>query len=301
MGEQDSRATHGTSVLSDLEAAGEAHAGLVLPGRPLALHAMPTSAGHETRTAGYDWHGLKRGRFPFVLFQYTFAGKGRLSCEGRPFEVSPGQAMILHFPHHHRYWWPPGYPEWRFLYVCLHGSEVLRIWAEIESRCGPLVAIRKNARLFEVFDRIVRCPVTDTPAAAFRVSGLAYAFATALAEEAIPLAGESVDEANPFRKVIHFCQQHLHEPIGVDDLARVAGYSRYHFSRRFKREQGVAPAEFVAQRRLQEAVRLLRAERLTIKEIAARCGYPDVNYFCRVFRKALGTSPGDFRKSGRFG
>lgn len=288
-------------MLTLIHTHGYRHRQFLFTRRTIPVHAMVSSCGiQRIASPDYSWHGLKRGRFPFVLFQYTFAGRGRLSYEGRAFEVQPGQAILLHFPHNNRYWWPAGYPEWKFLYVCLHGSETLRIWSEIESRRDPLVAVREDARLFEIFNRIMGCPVADTPSATFQISALAYEFAMALAEEVIPAAGESAGEANPFRKVIQFCQQHFHEPIGVDDLARVAGYSRYHFSRRFKREQGAAPAEFLAQRRLQEAVRLLRAERLSVKEIAARCGYPDANYFSRTFRKALGTSPGDFRKSGRY-
>lgn len=273
----------------------------LLTRRTIPLHAMVSSCGiQRVESARYDWNGLKRGRFPFVLFQYTFAGRGRLAYEGESFEVQPGQAMILHFPHNHRYWWPLGNPPWEFLYVCFHGSEMLRIWAEIESRRGALATIREKSPVFEVLGRIMDCPASDSSAAAFRISGLAYDFAMTLAREVIPHAAETSDENNPFWKVMRFCQHHLHESIGVDDLARVAGISRYHFSRRFKRQQGVAPAEYLGQLRLRQAVRLLRAERLPVKEIAARCGYRDANYFCRVFRRALGTSPGDFRKSGRY-
>jgi AraC-like DNA-binding protein len=262
---------------------------------------MVSSCGIErVSTAAYDWHGMRRGRTPFALFQYTFAGKGRLSYEGRSFEVLPGQAMILHFPHNHRYWWPAGNPPWEFLWVCLYGSDALRIWAEIESRRGPLATIAPGAPLFRVFDRIMKDPVADTPRSTFHVSGLAYEFVMGLAEETIPHVVETPDEGRSFQNVIRHCRQHFHESIGVEDLARVAGLSRYHFSRLFKRSQGMAPAEFLANLRLQEAVRLLRAEKASIKEIAARCGYRDANYFCRSFRRALGTSPGDFRKSGRY-
>jgi AraC-like DNA-binding protein len=47
-----------------------------------------------------------------------------------------------------------------------------------------------------------------------------------------------------------------------------------------------------------KAVRLLSSSAMSVKEIAAACGYSDSNYFCRIFKKNTGTSPGQFRRSG---
>ena len=46
---------------------------------------------------------------------------------------------------------------------------------------------------------------------------------------------------------------------------------------------------------------LLQVSQLSVKEIAGACGFADCSYFCRIFREALGMSPGSFRRSGMFG
>jgi AraC-like DNA-binding protein len=50
--------------------------------------------------------------------------------------------------------------------------------------------------------------------------------------------------------------------------------------------------------RLKAAAELLLGKGVTVKETAARCGIYDVNYFCRVFKKHFGVSPGNYKIRG---
>jgi AraC-like DNA-binding protein len=95
--------------------------------------------------------------------------------------------------------------------------------------------------------------------------------------------------------VEQFCRQNLSRPIGVADMARVARLSRYHFSRKFGNAQGESPGRFLTRLRLDEAVRLLSRGESSVKDVAEQCGYPDANYFCKVFRRSFGVSPGSMR------
>ena len=96
-------------------------------------------------------------------------------------------------------------------------------------------------------------------------------------------------------EVEQFCRRNFSYPIGVEDMARVARMSRYHFSRKFERARGIPPGRYLASVRLGEATRLLSHGGYSVKEIAAQCGYRDANYFCKVFRRSFGTSPGKHR------
>lgn len=100
---------YGNIVLSDFSRRAPAARPVMLPRLGPSLHAMLTAAGYERcRDPRYDWHGLKRGREPFVLLQYTLSGGGLLEFEGQPYPVPPGSAMLLYFPHDNRYWLPKG-------------------------------------------------------------------------------------------------------------------------------------------------------------------------------------------------
>lgn len=83
----------------------------------------------------------------------------------------------------------------------------------------------------------------------------------------------------------------------MDDLAAVAGYSRFHFTRLFKQHEGMSPGHYLQHERLRLSVRLLQTTADPMKLVAAKCGFRDANYFCRAFHKAYGVTPGLFRRN----
>jgi AraC family transcriptional regulator len=273
------------------------------PERTLPFHAMVASAGfsRETRTT-YDWHGLRRGKSEFALIQYCLAGSGMLSYEGQEYRVEPGQAMLLHFPHDNRYWLPPDSSFWEFLYVCVYGSEVMRIWPEIESSAGPLVSLGRNSDPITTVGRIIDRLVYSDDITVFESSALAYQLMMDLASLFLNQNREpsSESQVSAVDAVKNYCRENLRKPIGVDDMARVSGYSRFYFSRFFSVLEHCGPKEYLQRLRVKESVRLLHSTSAPVKLVAVDCGFDDVNYFCRVFRKIMSVSPAEFRKSGMF-
>jgi AraC-like DNA-binding protein len=271
---------------------------LLFPERALPLRAMLGSIGHarETRPT-YDWHGLRRGRAEFVLFQYTLAGRGRLRAAGHEFEVKPGQAMLLHFPDDNRYWLPAESDGWEFLYVCLHGREVLRLWPPIESRLGPLAAFSPDSPAVGCASKIVADALAKRIPDAFAASARAYELVMLLAAEA--RHAQPAEAARPgIERARRYAEERLSRALSVDELAREAGLSRHHFSRLFARQHGLAPTAWLIEQRVKEAARLLRSTKLPLKAIAAQCGFPNANYLGRVFRRHTGVPPAAYRRSG---
>ena len=61
---------------------------------------------------------------------------------------------------------------------------------------------------------------------------------------------------------------------------------------------GMSIARYIAHKRIERAKQLLAEGRLSVAEVARRVGIPDYNYFCKRFKRAVGVSPGKFRRSG---
>ncbi|NSW54301.1 MAG: AraC family transcriptional regulator [Anaerolineae bacterium] len=91
-------------------------------------------------------------------------------------------------------------------------------------------------------------------------------------------------------------QHHLAEPLTLDDLAAAAGFSRYHFSREFKRLAGVSPMAYLRQERVAAARSLLLSTPWTLPKIAEQVGFADETQLSRVFRRLMGVPPGKLRK-----
>jgi AraC-like DNA-binding protein len=68
--------------------------------------------------------------------------------------------------------------------------------------------------------------------------------------------------------------------------------SRFHFARRFKHYVGVSPHHYFTGCRLNRARELVQTTDRPVAAIARELGFADYAYFCRVFRRVVGTSPG---------
>jgi AraC-like DNA-binding protein len=93
-------------------------------------------------------------------------------------------------------------------------------------------------------------------------------------------------------------QQNLGERLTIDDMARSAMFSKFHFSRVFQRVTGVSPGRFLSAMRLEEAKRLLVTTQFTVADISHRVGYNSVGTFSSRFRSSVGVSPTTYRQLG---
>ena len=90
----------------------------------------------------------------------------------------------------------------------------------------------------------------------------------------------------------------LSEPVTVDDMARAAMFSKFHFTRMFQRATGVSPARFLSALRLQRAKQLLTSTTMTVVDISVLVGYNSVGTFSSRFSRSVGLSPTDYRRLG---
>jgi AraC-like DNA-binding protein len=95
-------------------------------------------------------------------------------------------------------------------------------------------------------------------------------------------------------------RENLGEQITMDDMARTAMFSKFHFSRIFLRVTGISPGRFLSALRLQEAKRLLLAGAMTVADISHLVGYNSIGTFSSRFRASVGVSPSEYRQFDGF-
>jgi AraC family transcriptional regulator len=98
-------------------------------------------------------------------------------------------------------------------------------------------------------------------------------------------------------RVILDMRENLGEPLTIDDMARTAMFSKFHFSRIFQRVTGVSPGRFLSALRIQEAKKLLRSTTKTVADISHLVGYNSIGTFSSRFRSSVGLSPTEYRQS----
>lgn len=95
---------------------------------------------------------------------------------------------------------------------------------------------------------------------------------------------------------VKYVQDNIHKNLTIRELADKACMSEPNFFRCFKQQFGITPVEYINQQRIQLSVKLLRTTQYSIADICFACGYNNLNYFLKVFKKVVGTSPAHYRK-----
>jgi AraC family transcriptional regulator len=101
------------------------------------------------------------------------------------------------------------------------------------------------------------------------------------------------------RLVLDYINDNLSSTLRLGELAAIAGVSPSHFGALFRRATGLAPHEYVIQRRVDRACELLRNRAMSIPEAAVAVGFYDQSHLTRHMRRVLGFSPGQLLDFGR--
>ncbi|MEV4502882.1 AraC family transcriptional regulator [Streptomyces klenkii] len=97
-------------------------------------------------------------------------------------------------------------------------------------------------------------------------------------------------------RAIEAMRDNLGEPLTLDDIARAARFSKYHFSRIFVNATGVAPGRFLSALRLEKAKELLLTTDWHVVDIGTAVGYHSVGTFSTRFSRSVGLSPTNYRR-----
>lgn len=102
---------------------------------------------------------------------------------------------------------------------------------------------------------------------------------------------------NRIRKVLRHIRKNIEQPIGMEELMEVCCLSKDHFIRLFRKEMQTTPVQYVNQKKIERAQLMLITGQQSIKDIAYALSFENVYYFNRVFKKYVGTTPLEYRKT----
>jgi AraC family transcriptional regulator len=98
-----------------------------------------------------------------------------------------------------------------------------------------------------------------------------------------------------FAQVVEYVDTYLDRPMELNDLAEIAGMSRFYFCRLFKQTTGTSPYQYVIQQRVERAKQLLTTTSLGVSEIASACGFANQSHLTRYFKRITQVTPTVFR------
>ena len=99
--------------------------------------------------------------------------------------------------------------------------------------------------------------------------------------------------------VIEYIDENLDTDLTLAQMAAAVHLSAYHFARQFKAATGMPPHQYAVTRRVERAQQLLRKSDLSLADVAASAGFSDQSKLCAHFKRVVGLTPRQFRKSAR--
>jgi len=115
----------------------------------------------------------------------------------------------------------------------------------------------------------------------------------------LDVPAESVKSRNRdiYQGICIYIQENFHRLLTRNSIADRFNVSPNHVSRLFRQQGHMTLADYITWVRVDRAKFMLKKYDLKLSDISARCGFKDVNYFCRVFKNKTDKTPSEYRSS----
>ncbi len=255
-----------------------------------------------------DWHARNHRHDDFFEFIGITSGKGRVRYNGRFYDIT-GPALFVYEPARAHEEWSDRENPWRMFYIA--GSikskgKHFDFRTLYRSADKNLILIRSSQKLknilsvlMDIYGEISKRRFGWKPMA----NGLFHGFIRHLLEAGGLGTGDTdlSHERGERRKEItdkvkRYVDEHYHEKLSLEDLTEAVYLSPYYLSHLFKAETGYSPIQYVINRKMQIAKKLLADTDLTVSRVAKQVGYASIHYFSRLFTAVEGISPTLYRK-----
>lgn len=264
------------------------------------LWSVPAS-GHERRPVGrpYWWPNQHRRPANQVVVQYTIAGHVAYRDPAGEAEVGPGSVMLFAFGEPSVYGRLPRHHD---VYECrwlnLAGAGLREHWAALRRRFGSVIDLGGDKSIEQELIEIARMTQPDRALPPTEVAHAVHRLVMRLFE-----AGESRQAADR-SPVLQAVEHILRHPTLTESLKEIAarhGCSREHLCRVFHERVGKPAGTFLAEAKLEHAIRLLAATDLPVSAVARQSGFASAHSLRRRLAQRRGVAPTQLRAMRRRG
>ncbi|MEI3038591.1 MAG: AraC family transcriptional regulator [Victivallales bacterium] len=250
------------------------------------------AAGFGGNISGWRMHPSFSGDNFFRLY-LPVKGLFRLHYEENSYAVEPGSVYLL--PSQTPFSYEPVTPSDHFWIHFV--SRQLRTLPAMKQLIR--LPVKNEKKMQNAFRAVVRgVPLVRTIPEDIEIRSRVFSLLAPFLEQALQNITPDAAAKGRFAEVLDYIDGHLGEPIESEALRALTSLSRADFSALFRRTFGVPPKQYVCLRRITQAKRLLWRSRLSVKEIAERCGYENKYFFYRIFKKYTGQTPSGYRNRG---
>lgn len=250
-----------------------------------------TVCGHFFATTKYKI--TRNGGVP-PLFFFVLEGELTVMVEGEKFIAKKDQIVLLDCNKPHEYFTSK---HCEFLFFHFDGGESVKIVNQLVQRNKSIVFDLED---FEKIQKLLIGLLSEfeksNPVSDIEISCLVYKVLFFIQMQNQFSASKETENRKNVENAINYIRDNIYDEITLDDLAKEAALSKYHFSRIFKKETGFSPLEYVSNTKINLAKTILITTKRKIVDIALDLGFSSESSFINAFKSRTGFSPNGFRK-----
>lgn len=231
---------------------------------------------------------IERADLESYVILYSIKGDGVLEYLGNEYKISDNQVIFIDSSIQHKYSAAKG-KGWEFYFMIIRGVGVKAYYD---------ILFSEKYYVLDFFDNVVIKKFIDTML--FIDSKHSHQFELLACRQIndlfIQISFLNSDIGNiSFLEVIEYIDENFDKKISVNELAKIASMSKYHFIRKFKAVYSETPYGYITRVKVNKAKALLLSTNNSVDEISIMVGFNDTITFIRSFKNFTGNTPNKYR------
>lgn len=246
----------------------------------------------------------------FIEIVYVMGGTATQVLDGEASQVRRGDLLFLNYGSTHSF---EAHGEFSYINICFspeivgsvitdqNALSLLSLSAFNEMRndlnCGKLSFFgRERSEIEGILNAMLR-EYSEKKSAWHTVMGSYFNILLTKMLRKSELYTDTEEDDGIWREFSDFVDQNLEGDLSLSALASKCFYNPSYFSRMFKKRFHMSPVEYITERRLQLAMKLLTETKASVDDILRRSGFSDRSSFYRAFSRRTGMTPGEYRRA----
>lgn len=230
---------------------------------------------------------VKRNTYHSFLLLYVIKGNGYVIINDEEIQIKKNTLVLIDCTIPHEYGSKLG---WNIFWGHFNGSLARQWYHQIIKKNNGIKQLDNTSACYNEFKELIDIHKEESGSNEAYTNRLLVDIISELMVDNIPKSQD-----RPFTNIAGFINNNLDKQITVDELAKRACMSKYHFIRVFNKEFGFTPHEFIIHSRINAAKFYMLTSDKSIKEIVYLCGFNNESAFSNTFKKIVGKTPGQYR------
>lgn len=251
--------------------------------------------------AGLNFHQeldphLRPDGYPHFQWIQVKKGKGVFQLEGESYHITENQGILIYPNVPHNYYAEES--PWIVNWFTFNGNYVGEFLKNIHIETSNVYSVVQTGVFSGIIHKSLKLLRSTDPSKGLEASLYVYEFLTSFSR--FIHKGDSIADSRLYGRlnpVLSYINENFNQPLTIEDLAGKIGVTPQYLCLLFKKIIQQRPIEYLNNVRINKSKNiLLKHPQMKIGEISSATGYESSSYFCSIFKKTEGMSPGKFRE-----